>query len=274
MILILSTTDKLWDQEFRSHEASIVSDTPANAVETQSHRPQDADELSRTAGLLIQSVSHESNPKFKNSQFLGLMRQLRDREMVVEGNDLVQSSESSGLVGAGTSGWAADFTSAARDVKGKGRAVDSGPLLSDPTHAPFPASWYQSGQASRPYVTDGMDASATNMEDPNEAYFRQDNEEYIEYWKNAERARGDSVVDRQKDEWAHLQKDWDRFEATASGIRPLANYQFQAGNPYLLGEASVDRTHTHMMHEGTDRPASFYEVGFYMATAFHRLTAL
>ena len=73
------------------------------------------DELARAAGSLIDAVRHERNPKFQNSAFLGLMQQLRDREVVIEGNDMVAA--------ASASGWAADFATADIKGKGKGRAV-------------------------------------------------------------------------------------------------------------------------------------------------------
>lgn len=52
----------------------------------------DADGLARTAGELLDKVKHESNPKFRNSNFLSLMRQLRDREVHVEGDKIVNVS--------------------------------------------------------------------------------------------------------------------------------------------------------------------------------------
>ena len=88
-------------------------------VEETRPRVEDPDELARAAGQVIDAVRHEQNPKFQNSQFLGLMKQLRDREVVVEGSKMVPKEEASG--------WAADFQSTV-DVKGKGKAVDA-PLI-------------------------------------------------------------------------------------------------------------------------------------------------
>ena len=52
----------------------------------------DADELARTAGSLLENVKHDQSQKFKQSNFLSLMRQLRDREVRVEGDKLVDVS--------------------------------------------------------------------------------------------------------------------------------------------------------------------------------------
>lgn len=49
---------------------------------------RDANALARVAGELVQNVDHETNEKFKNSQFLDLMRRIRDREVEVRNNDL------------------------------------------------------------------------------------------------------------------------------------------------------------------------------------------
>jgi hypothetical protein len=49
---------------------------------------RDADELARTAGQLLRSVNSETSTKFQNSQFLDLMRRIRDREVEVQNNEL------------------------------------------------------------------------------------------------------------------------------------------------------------------------------------------
>ncbi|KIV77782.1 hypothetical protein PV11_09562 [Exophiala sideris] len=59
---------------------------------------QDADELARTAGQLLHSVQHDTSDKFQNSQFLDLMRKLRDREVEVANNDLQYTSTSTNQI--------------------------------------------------------------------------------------------------------------------------------------------------------------------------------
>ena len=53
---------------------------------------QDTDELSRTAGELLEKVQHDQSHKFQESKFLALMRQLRDKEVRVEGDKMVDVS--------------------------------------------------------------------------------------------------------------------------------------------------------------------------------------
>lgn len=58
---------------------------------------QESDDLARTAGALLTSVQGDHSDKFANSVFLQLMRQLRDKEVVVEGDSIMPA----GSVGAG-----------------------------------------------------------------------------------------------------------------------------------------------------------------------------
>lgn len=215
----------------------VGSETVAEAPSwAQAH---DADELARTAGLLIDTVKNESNPKFKNSAFMGLMRQLRDGEVTVEGNDMVQRSESFGGVQSSV------------DSKGKGRAVSpAGNVLQRPATA-TPTLVPLEQQTSD-------EVGATRQEDPNDAYFRRENEEYIAMQAASSQLHNvpSTLFAPQQAEWANLQRDWDAFEATASGLRPLSNYQFIENNPYLRGEAS--RTKHHTAHGGYTQ--TLYEV--------------
>ncbi|KAH8093943.1 TPR-like protein [Cristinia sonorae] len=252
-----------WDKEFQSHEASLTAVTEVmdqqalqDAQPTSSIHVHDGDELARTAGLLVNTVQHEENPKFKNSEFLGLMRQLRDREMVVEGNQVVKNAD--------VAAWAADFQATA-DVKGKGkgRAVGSVQPVVGTSAQPAGGSWASS-------TREAFRRLEEVSEDPVDAYFRQDNEEYIKYWQ----AQGSypTLVDsvkgvvstsqgaNQMAEWDMLQRDWDSFEATSTGIKAVSPYQFQPNNPYLLGEASRTRHHTMHSQEMTSINESVLEL--------------
>lgn len=52
---------------------------------------EDDDALAATAQELLEKVEHNQTDKFRNSQFLGLMRKLRDREVKVEGDKMVET---------------------------------------------------------------------------------------------------------------------------------------------------------------------------------------
>ncbi|KAI6787374.1 hypothetical protein KC361_g9520 [Hortaea werneckii] len=73
--------------------------------EKQENKGQDDDALAATAEELLNKVEHNKTDKFKNSQFLGLMRKLRDREVKVDGDQMVETtpSTSSSAAAAATS---------------------------------------------------------------------------------------------------------------------------------------------------------------------------
>jgi len=50
----------------------------------------EADELSKTAGELLHNLREESSDKFQRSSFMELMRQLRDKEAHIEGDNMVK----------------------------------------------------------------------------------------------------------------------------------------------------------------------------------------
>ena len=64
----------------------------AQKSEEEGKETDDAEELARTAGQLLENVKGDQSRKFQESNFLSLMRQLRDREVRVEGNKLVDVS--------------------------------------------------------------------------------------------------------------------------------------------------------------------------------------
>ncbi|OXV10633.1 hypothetical protein Egran_01602 [Elaphomyces granulatus] len=54
----------------------------------------DADELAKTAEQLLDSLCHEQSQKFKQSNFLALMRRIRDREVHIEGDEFRETMQS------------------------------------------------------------------------------------------------------------------------------------------------------------------------------------
>lgn len=94
--------DEAFELAFAEAENAIQS--PAPAVEHQPEamveeepklsEKEEGDRLAQTAGELFDSLQYErdTNEKFRKSTFMLLMRKLRDREVVVAGNDMVQSS--------------------------------------------------------------------------------------------------------------------------------------------------------------------------------------
>ncbi|KAJ7680569.1 hypothetical protein DFH06DRAFT_1163540 [Mycena polygramma] len=231
----------MWDREFSSQEtllAQVAKEAPQ--IHDAQQLAQDGDELSRTAGLLLETVRDAQNPKFQKSEFLGLMRGLRDREIVVEGNEMVQNTQGS------AAGWASDFQA---DVKGKGRAVDP-PLgnvmegRKSVSFASMASMRLAEQQQQQPVQDEGM-----MDEDPNDAYFRQENVEYQRYWAETNALPQASTSQGRNAEWDRLQADWDNFEATSAGIQPVDRYIFQSNNPYVSDRPSLTTRH-HLSHQG------------------------
>jgi hypothetical protein len=85
-----------FDQTFTPCEPAFEHPTPV--VQDKGKEPEkesfikDQDDLARTAGQLLDSVKSDTSTKFQNSNFLALMRRLRDHEVVVEGDKMVETN--------------------------------------------------------------------------------------------------------------------------------------------------------------------------------------
>ena len=234
-----------------------VQPIPAQiSEEQQQHRVVDLaehDALARTAGQLVEALREEQNPKFKNSQFMGLMRSLADRTSVVEGNDIVL-----------TPSVLTDTTLSSTDVKGKGKervgtASDFGRTTQ--VHPSANVGATSVGQPSLSSHTEGQARNSTiasevtqDSHDEVYEYFKQENEEYIAYQWAASRVTATDAQGLWDDrsgqyEWDKLQDEWDAWEVNAVGVRKMSNYQFAAENPYLAGSS----TRVHDMHSSFDQ---------------------
>ncbi|GAD95483.1 hypothetical protein NFIA_110040 [Paecilomyces variotii No. 5] len=67
---------------------------PYTEKDSTEGRGDDSDALAKTAGQLLDSVSHDQSQKFKESNFLALMRRIRDREVHVEGDEFRETEQS------------------------------------------------------------------------------------------------------------------------------------------------------------------------------------
>lgn len=120
-----------WAAHFASIDEETLPATVTAPVAEPSSSTITVDDLSATAALLLSSVQHESNPKFQNSEFMGLMRRLRDRDAIVDGNEIIDKETRASVTGVAnslTSGWQDEFSATAPSFsaldKGKGRASD------------------------------------------------------------------------------------------------------------------------------------------------------
>lgn len=202
--------------------------------EIRQQTPREQDDLARTAGMLLENIKNEQNPKFQKSQFLGLMKQLRDGEVVVDGNQMVENNSQIPQV----------------DLKGKGRATEPIVSNSGSAHAPI-LNFASSAVRDLAVLAEAQsqaDDKQDSVEDVNDAYFRQENAEFTRYWNTMHQptTNADTAPTAEMLAWDKLQNDWDHFEATSTGIKPISKYHFQSNNPYLLGDSS--KTRHHLMH--------------------------
>lgn len=87
------TLDDTHEFEPVTEDIRLGSDLiPQSEKQDPQTRGRDADELARTAGQLLDSVRNEQSEKFAQSNFLALMRRIRDREVEVEGDEFREVS--------------------------------------------------------------------------------------------------------------------------------------------------------------------------------------
>lgn len=68
----------------------VRSESPAR--ETTAHSPNDDTELARVAQQLVDSVASDESEKFRNSNFLSLMRKIAAKEVVIQDSNLVDAN--------------------------------------------------------------------------------------------------------------------------------------------------------------------------------------
>lgn len=68
-----------------------ILESEAQKEELKDETKEDDDALAATAQELLHKVEHNQTDKFKNSQFLNLMRKLRDREVKVRGDQMIET---------------------------------------------------------------------------------------------------------------------------------------------------------------------------------------
>ncbi|KDQ21279.1 hypothetical protein BOTBODRAFT_49936 [Botryobasidium botryosum FD-172 SS1] len=283
-----ATVDASWASHFARVDSELAKPSvsaPATAsvlvseqlnAEAQDARAADAphaSDLATTAGLLIDAVkSDKENPKFANSEFMRLMHQLRDREVVVQGNDMVD-------LGAGAA-WAQQFkVSEEGKGKGKGKEKDMSGWAQDFTgassaatatkqearlSADLPSTLRSFGQLPQNHLgpqvhallphtdtsvrQEGTQGAETSLGWEHESTLLA--ESYGEQRQIADPTQPD-LVHPQAREWDKLQEDWDAWEATSTGMRavsPEDKYTFQPNNPYLAREGRFGTRH-HDMHD-------------------------
>ncbi|KAI7868557.1 hypothetical protein BDF14DRAFT_530356 [Spinellus fusiger] len=255
------TAQTSWAEEFKE---ATASDTTMTAT-----TEQDKEALARTAAMLLDSVHSEENPKFKNSNFMNLMRKLRDKEVSIEGNSMVESKgkeawtsefesihgESSGMETnrmASGGGWASEFTAhpptnwatefeQKQDLSATGTTTDWATEFEqrqDPTTADT-IDWAAEFSKYGP-----MDPSVLQKVLPKD-------EEGSEWVRMYQESIGQ--LDAKTNEWEDMQSSWDK--ATVGQLQPSRlsfsdkDYVFSLNNPYLMNPSLIDGTEHHSLSD-------------------------
>lgn len=290
-----------WEDAFMQHAhkqspRGTVTDLPSSQMEelhesltarsvspSQLANQNDPDLLARTAGDLLQNVSGdlETNAKMRDSSFMALMRKLRDREVVVEGDKMVEAVGSTSASVQGTLNTVPGFG------VHSGRSRGSQPICvrpnvvydgtgnlsaTDPTHTlesltdayeemnavmneDVPGQAFDSGRAfqgdggriiddvedEQGYHWSPVQGRVPGATSAWEEDFDFDNQ-LLRSGPQPPTMEQTLRVNAQQQEWGDLQSEWDRHQATATGLDALntasySNYPFHARNPYLLSHS-------------------------------------
>ncbi|KAI9598250.1 hypothetical protein BDF19DRAFT_227097 [Syncephalis fuscata] len=226
--------------------------------------------LAATAGQVVDIVNESSNPKFKQSNFLQFMRRLRDQEVVVEGNKVVEQHAPNT---SATGSWSAEFAQKSTDWSNEFATTPSKPDQTGNWAHEFNGEASTSAQPAANWTSEfakNEDWAASFVEHQTEAttntavgdqWAREFEEihrtsstapaesmapitseqdrldEWTEMYRKNIAHLADEPVDK---EWEELAKAWEQQELRGDGRfslqavgREYDEYPFQVDNPFL-----------------------------------------
>ncbi|KAJ1929217.1 hypothetical protein IWQ60_001388 [Tieghemiomyces parasiticus] len=243
-----ATTDHDWAVQFdAAHEVSHIptmivsesveaaeqarSETAAEVLSTQ----EDPAAIAAAARELLDSVADSDNPKFQNSQFMNLMKKLRDKEAIIENDTVVERTGEA---------WADEFTRVEPASSVGERAA--GNMWSQEFATRLEKDWTED-------LADGEAGKSSNWaaQFADDAEFREleaafndgrTTEEWVsEYRKNI----APLSTEPADEEWEAMAKRWEE-QAPVVGMGYHADaeayqtYTFEANNPYLTRPSLTD----------------------------------
>ncbi|KAF9357357.1 Peroxisomal membrane signal receptor PTS1, partial [Mortierella sp. NVP85] len=125
-----------WEADFKSENPNTWADefSAQQSSSSSSLTDQESkDALAKTAGLLLDSVDTH-NKKFKNSSFIQFMKRLRDQEVAIEGNKLVEQTAPVSATAPASADWASSFHQLQDKGKAKASSDWSAEFESQQTH--------------------------------------------------------------------------------------------------------------------------------------------
>ncbi|KAG0169135.1 Peroxisomal membrane signal receptor PTS1 [Apophysomyces sp. BC1015] len=254
-----------WEKEF------AAQDSWASEFAEQEGITNDNEALAKTAAMLLDSVDVESNPKFKNSNFMNLMRKLRDSEVSIEGNKMVDTKQGQ---------WASEFQQqnpqkSWTDDFMKHAGGNNGGMWSDEFAVKAERGWTQEFE-TRAAQEPGNDWASEYANKQPEQLFNKGTE--MNDWVQQYHKNIAHLKDAKDAEWDDMQKDWDRFKPEHGlGYRAVNpeydTYTFTTNNPYLMNPAAIDNTEHASLADSilaleakaqlqTSDPIAWQELGF------------
>jgi peroxin-5 len=269
-------SEENWAAEFKAAEKRAVEDEPKTV---EINEDLSADALSKTAGVIADILDKSGNEKFKNSKFFGLMTEIRDKKVAIEGDKLVEQISPAA---SGSHALAEEFfgarisqTSWEEDFAMRGEAMNT-------PNAP-PRNWRQEVQDDQlkaqyaPDVSHDMDWSQQirnihNLEEDSVL----EKKLYEEDWTSEFREKM-SLENSPEQEalWKKMEETYDAaFQDTQASTD--YTYQFTSNNPYVELSEEVLRSpasHTNLtesilatealLHKQTDHGSAkdWFELG-------------
>ncbi|KAJ3342130.1 hypothetical protein HDU93_003346 [Gonapodya sp. JEL0774] len=251
-----------WEQEFIQKEADQWVEEFAQQEAARADTDDARDTLAQTAGMLLEVVRDSTNPKFKQSKFMDFMRQLRDREVAIEGNKVVEQKRPFGLESGGGdwaaefsqkpagSGWAGEFASAnPRTAHDWAREFEQNGAVREPEgwEEEFQQQHQQDaieqkwGEDFRRAMAEDkgkgkeVEAELFDAEEFSKAYEQAFNEsDWIkDFRRNIASMQSENA---EFDAWDDMQEDFDKYEPQPYGYRlkdpSYTIYNFQYPNPF------------------------------------------
>ncbi|RKP07393.1 hypothetical protein THASP1DRAFT_30790 [Thamnocephalis sphaerospora] len=260
-----------WETEFAEQHGDAWASEFTKEQDATTDNMDSRAALAATAGQVVDIVNESDNPKFKQSSFLQFMRKLRDQEVVVEGNKVVEQRPPVGEAASWTAefaqeqrpgGWASEFAgeSSAQAEQRGGWASEFSGTQNDATQGSWSAQFEQQQQQQQQQQTGGPQEHA--LGDQWAAEFAQQQEhvdaeapgtlsseqERLREWTETYRQNIAHLAQEPEDQqWQELAKAWELQAARgddglgyeASINAEYDHYPFQMDNPYMRDPAAL-----------------------------------
>ena len=240
-----------WDTLFQN----IVDgkDTAPQSESVAINAETNEDAIAQTADQLLDIVSQSSNPKFKQSEFVRFIQQLRDKDLIIEGNKLIQPVDPVGSVNNHSAksplDWANEFVANNAPTGSNIKQMRSGNWEEEFTNIAQPAAslWSNELAASRS-LNNAQPADWTNEFNSIDAY---NNDVGLDIDAQREKQLYQADFSEQFHQQASgaqevslkpLEEKWDEIQQGEASLNDLYNrnadntlseYTFTQNNPYL-----------------------------------------